>query len=57
LYTQPVNFGQAEEYTCKIAENPEEIQALIEDGFEFTCELADLKLFRKRKETSRAYPK
>ena len=49
LYTQLVNFDASEEYVCKIAKTPPEIQALVEDGFEYTCDLKDMKFFRKRK--------
>jgi len=43
-------FDESEnKYTCKIAKTPEEIQALIENGFEYTCKLGGLKFFRKRK--------
>jgi hypothetical protein len=43
-------FDESEnKYTCKIAKTPEEIQALIENGFEYTCKLDGLKFFRKRK--------
>jgi hypothetical protein len=49
LYTQLVSFDASEEYVCKIAQTPTEIQALIEDGFEYTCDLNEMKFFRKRK--------
>jgi len=48
LYTQLVNLEE-DEYVCAVAETPKVIQELIEDGFEYVCDQADLKFFRKRK--------
>ena len=48
-YTQLVNFHSQDEYVCKAAKNADEAKSLIESGFEFVCELGNLKLFRKRK--------
>jgi len=36
-------------YACKVAATKEGISALIEAGFEYMCQKADLLLFRKRK--------
>jgi hypothetical protein len=38
-----------DEYLCKVAKNPNEIQELVEAGFEYICETPELKFFRKRK--------
>ncbi len=37
------------EFTVKVAKTPEEIQSLLEAGFEYVCEKDDLMFFRKRK--------
>jgi integrase len=37
------------EYTCKAAKTVKEASELIENGFEYICELDDARLFRKRK--------
>ncbi len=34
---------------CKAAENVKEAKELIEAGYEYFCEIDNLKLFRKRK--------
>jgi integrase len=47
-YVQLVDF-ENEEYTCKVAKNLHEAQALIEQGFEYVTEVEGFKLFRKRK--------
>ncbi|NWG11178.1 site-specific integrase [Candidatus Bathyarchaeota archaeon] len=47
-YTQLVNLGN-EDYVCKAAKNVSEATQLIEQGFEFVCEVENAKLFRKRK--------
>jgi len=38
-----------DEFICKVAKTPNGIQELIENGFEYICNLEDLKFFRKRK--------
>lgn len=38
-----------EEYISKVAQTPEEIQELIEAGFEYICQKDGLTFFRKRK--------
>ena len=40
---------EAEEYVCKVAETVDEAKALIENGFEYVCELNNIKLFKRRK--------
>ena len=47
-YTQLVDW-KTEEYVCKIAKSLDEASNLIEAGFEYVTEMADIKLFRKRK--------
>jgi len=38
-----------DEFHVRVASKPEEIKQLLEAGFEFVCEKADLMYFRKRK--------
>jgi len=38
-----------DEYTCKVARTPNEIQELVELGFEFVLQKDGLAYFRKRK--------
>jgi integrase len=38
-----------DEYVCKAAKTVKEASELIENGFEYVCELDDARLFRKRK--------
>lgn len=40
---------QNEEYICKVASSIEEAKTLIEAGFNYVCELNNVRLFRKRK--------
>ena len=49
LYTQLVKFKENDEFICKVARTPGEIQELIEAGFEFVLEKDGLAYFRKRK--------
>jgi len=49
LYTQLIKFKENDEFVCKVARKPEEIQELIEAGFEFVLEKDGLAYFRKRK--------
>lgn len=39
----------SDEFTVKVANEPEEIKALLEVGFEYVCEKDGLMFFRKRK--------
>ena len=48
-YTQLVKFREEDEFICKVAKTPEEVQELIEKGFEYVCEMDDLLFFRKRR--------
>ena len=49
LYTQLMDCKNDDEFICKVAKAPSEIQELIENGFEYICNMEDLKFFRKRK--------
>ncbi|MEM2518515.1 MAG: site-specific integrase, partial [Candidatus Bathyarchaeia archaeon] len=49
IYTQLVKNVREEEYICKVAKTPSEIQELIEAGFEYVCARDDVLFFRKRK--------
>jgi len=49
VYTQLVDFKNDDEYVCKVAKTVEEAKTLIENGFEYVCEMGDIKLFKKRK--------
>ncbi len=49
IYTQLVKFEEDDDFICKVAKTPEEIQELIEAGFEYVCQKDDLLFFRKRK--------
>jgi integrase len=48
VYARLADFGN-EEYHAATAKTLEEAKALIESGFEYVCEMAEFKLFRKRK--------
>ena len=48
LYTQLMDTKE-DDYICKTAKTTKEIAQLIEDGFEYVCELENMKFFRKRK--------
>ena len=48
IYTQLVTF-ENDDYICKAATNIREAAELIEAGFEYVCDVASTKLFRKRK--------
>jgi len=49
LYTQLVKFKENDEFICKVARTQEEMQELIEAGFEFVLEKDKLTYFEKRK--------
>lgn len=40
---------ESDEFTVKVARNPEEIKQLLEVGFQYVCEKDGLLYFRKRK--------
>jgi integrase len=48
IYTQLVTF-ENEDFICKAASSVKEATELIESGFDYVCEMANVKLFRKRK--------
>jgi hypothetical protein len=48
IYTQLVNFPN-DEYYSAIATTIDEARKLVENGFEFVCDVDGVKLFRKRK--------
>lgn len=39
----------SDEFTCRAAKTAEEAKPLIEAGFEYVCDIEEVKLFRKRK--------
>ena len=47
LYIQLANVEENSDYVCKVAKTPQEIQPLIEQGFEFVCVFDGLTYFRK----------
>ncbi len=47
-YTQLVNLEE-DEYLCKAATTARQASQLIEVGYEYVCEMENIKLFRKRK--------
>jgi len=49
IYIDLADFDNEEEYISKVAQTPEEIQQLIEAGFEYVCQQEGLTFFRKRK--------
>jgi hypothetical protein len=49
LYTQLLEHKNDDEFICKVAKTPSEIQGLVENGFEYICDMDGLKFFRKRK--------
>jgi integrase len=49
VYTHLVQFDCANDWICKVASSPTEIQALIEAGFEHILTREGLEYFRKRK--------
>jgi len=49
IYTQLVSFDEEEEFYSATAKTVSEASKLIEQGFEYVCDLDAVKLFRKRK--------
>jgi integrase len=49
VYIDLADFDNEEEYISKVAQTQEEIQQLIEAGFEYVCQKGELTFFRKRK--------
>jgi len=48
VYTHLINF-ENEQYICKVASTIEDAKSLIQNGFEYVTDVADVKLFRIRK--------
>ena len=48
IYTQLISL-EAENYDSAVAKSVEEAQQLVEQGFEFICDIDNVKLFRKKK--------
>ena len=48
VYTQLVTF-EDDDFTCKAAANVKDATELIEAGYEYVCDMDNIKLFRKRK--------
>ena len=48
IYTQLLDF-QDDDYVSRVAKTIDETCQLIEAGFEYVCEMEDVKIFRKRK--------
>ena len=53
IYTKLIKPA-SEEYICRVAKTVEKAAELIEAGFEYVCEVENVKLFRKRKTLSDA---
>ncbi len=48
LYTQLITF-EGDDFHSATAETVNDVKQLVEAGFEYVCEVEDVKLFRKRK--------
>jgi len=48
VYTQLMDF-QDDDYVSRVAKTIEEACQLVEAGFEYVCEMDDVKIFRRRK--------
>jgi hypothetical protein len=48
LYTQLISF-ENDDFHSATAKTVQEIQKLVEAGFEYVCESDEVKIFRKRK--------
>lgn len=48
IYTQLIDL-EAEDYDSAAARSLAEAQQLVEQGFEFVCDIEGVKLFRKKK--------
>jgi integrase len=49
VYVQLVNFPNDDEYYSAIATTIDEARKLVENGYDFVCDIDGIKLFRKRK--------
>ncbi|GIU71224.1 MAG: hypothetical protein KatS3mg003_1264 [Candidatus Nitrosocaldaceae archaeon] len=48
-YVQLIKFEEESEYIVKTAKNIDELQVLLEQGFEYVCDHEGYKVLRKRK--------
>jgi hypothetical protein len=48
LYTQLISF-ERDDFTCRVARTEKEVSELVEAGFEYFCDLNEVKFFRKPK--------
>jgi site-specific recombinase XerC len=48
IYTHLISF-ESDEYHSATASTVDEAKQLVEAGFEFVCDIHDIKLFKKRK--------
>jgi len=49
IYTQLIKPHTDEEYVSKVAKTINEARVRVETGFEYVCDIDDVKLFRRRK--------
>jgi len=49
LYTQLINFDAVDNFHSATVKTVQEVQKLVETGFEYVCSFDVVKLFRKRK--------
>jgi integrase len=49
IYTQLVQFSEEQEFYSATAKSVEEAKKLVEEGFDYICDVDGVKLFRKRK--------
>jgi predicted RNase H-like HicB family nuclease len=49
IYTHLIKLDKDEKFYSATAKTVEEARKLIEEGFEYVCEVDGVKLFRKRK--------
>jgi len=57
IYTQLVKNLSEDEYICRVAKTPSEVQELIEAGFEYVCAKEDCCFSANANRLSRAYSK
>jgi integrase len=49
VYTHLIDFKNDDEFAVKVAKTIDEACLLLESGFEFVCDMDNVKLFKKRK--------
>lgn len=49
IYTHLIRIEDDEKYISKVAKTIDEARKLVESGFDYVCEMDELKLFRKPK--------